>query len=149
MTDDPDVLRATTRVEDESVEYVEEKDVIRYPSVCHGDEPLEYDTMPVERWIEYRAAEAALDAVREELETRVDGNFVGIATGIGSADEETTKAARSVVVYYVENFSNSPISFDRLEELTPKRVETTIIFRGETYSRSIPVEFDSMELLET
>ncbi|MGA9401747.1 hypothetical protein [Haladaptatus sp.] len=92
MTDDSDVLRATVRVEDESVEYVEHDDVIRYPKYIGGE--TEYDTMPVEGWIEFRAAEAAKDVVWEELNERVDGEISGVGTGISSTDDGATKTVK-------------------------------------------------------
>ncbi len=146
MTDDSGVLRTTMHVEDESVEYVEGEDVVRFQKTV-GANP-QYDTMPVEKWVEFRAAEAAKDVVQEELNERVDGDISGVGTGISSTDDGATK---TVKVYH-ERWRNEDgtvtepsISFDRLQEITPERVETTAEYHGETYARSIPVQLDTME----
>ncbi|WP_423744393.1 hypothetical protein V5735_15840 (plasmid) [Haladaptatus sp. SPP-AMP-3] len=147
MTDDSDVPRVTVRVEDESVEYVERDDVVRFPRVRTGGEILEYGTMPVERWVGFRAAEAAKDAVREELEKRVNGKISGVAIGVGSTDDGATTAVKT----YHQRWRNTDgtvtgpsVSFDRLKELTPEKIDVTAKYRDETYSCSVPVELDSV-----
>ncbi|SHK50004.1 hypothetical protein [Haladaptatus paucihalophilus] len=138
----------TVRVEDESVEYVERDDVVRFPRVRTGDEVLEYGTMSVERWVEFRATEAAKDAVREELEKRVNGKISGVAIGVGSTDDGATTAVKM----YHQRWRNTDgtvtepsVSFDRLKELTPEKIDVTAKYRDETDSCSVPVEMDSEE----
>lgn len=121
------------------VEYLPERDAVKFPALVSGDEVVEYGTMPFERWAAMECASSAVDRVRTIAEQRLGG--VSLGSGV------TTRRSR-VVIDVTDgtalNREGTPVStpetsFDRLVEATPESATATVRLDDQGHTETVPV----------
>lgn len=135
-------VSTTETITDDSYEYVESNDTVRYPATMSGGEVSSYGYAPFEDWTETEGASGAATAVLERLGRRLDSTG-GLSAGFGTSD--VTDGLAVTVSYETlknrdgEVIEEPDVPVRRVVAGTPRRVEATVEFAGESGTHSYPV----------
>ena len=162
ISDYPATVNATTTVEREEIEYVEENDTVRYvaaygnPDETEGEdgsaperEPI-YETIPFGEWAEVECASVGSDRVWDAMVERLDGETEGISVSITREDGEPailvghqTRLNRDGDV-----ISEPNVSYKHVKRVAPESAEVVLTLDGRTRSCVVPVTTREAEIRE-
>lgn len=135
-------LDQTVVVDDPELDYLPEKNAVRFPSLMNESGVVATDTMPFDRWSQLQCAEAALDPAWRVVERHLDGDDTGLGRGVTSSfpgmvvefSHTTTIDDEGEVV------SAPPVTFDELRDITPRSVTATVSLDEKTATHTVPVQ---------
>jgi hypothetical protein len=139
---DPLTLDETVVVDDPDLDYLPEKNAVRFPSLMNESGVVAFDTMPFDRWSQLQCAEVALDPAWAVVAERLDGDSTGLGRGVTASfpgmvvefSHTTTVDDEGEVV------SAPPVTFDELLDVTPRSVTATVSLDEETATHTVPVQ---------
>lgn len=123
---------------DDGFRYFADNRTVRLVTLRSGEEPKRFDTMPVERWVGFRAAEAALDRVLSALDGRVETDELG--SGVGRPPDSTDAEGPVVNLRADSSGAEQPAApYPVVVRAAPRTVEVTVTLAAESRTRSVPV----------
>jgi hypothetical protein len=138
---DPIRVDETVVIDDPDLEYLPEKNAVRFPSLMNQSGVVAYDTMPFGRWSQLQCAEAGVEAVWAVVSDRVDdptrigrgatSSFPGMVVEL-SHDTELDEDGNVV--------AEPTVSFDELLDVTPESVTASVSLDGTTATHTVPVQ---------
>lgn len=126
-------LSTRMREPNPDVEYLEERNVVRFPETRSGGGVDDYSTVPWERWAGRRCTSVAKEPAVQFASKRLDASIGG-----GTSEE----SVHMLVTTNVENgeVTDRPkVGFDRLVSATPLSVEATYTLETQRLTRDVPV----------
>jgi len=135
-------VSTTETITADRYEYVEANDTVRYPATRSGGEVSSYGYSAFGRWAKVEGASAAGPAILGRLDSRLE-SMASISAGFGSR-EESDQLSVYVAHVTLQDRSGSVIDepevpIGRVVAETPRSVEVTIEFAGNSGTHSYPV----------
>ena len=153
---DGDPVSVERTVTDPDLEYLPERDAVRYPArykrTGRGPEgqPTRttiYETTPFEDWAATETASVAAEKVTAVADERIAGDPT-LSVGITKRDGEMAVTAQLTTTLNREGtvVSEPSAGFDRVVAAVPRAVDATIHFEGQTAERTVPVWVGEMTI---
>lgn len=129
-------------VDDADLEYLPEKNAVRFPSLMNQSGVVAYDTIPFGRWAQLKCAETGVDTVWNVVAGRLDGDPKEIGRGATSSfPGMVVELSHTTSVDDAgEVVSAPPVSFDELLDITPNSVTVTVALDGQKATHTVPVQ---------
>lgn len=135
---------------DDDIEYFPDNETVRFVTIRSGDEPLEFDTWSFEEWGAIECAEVGLERVREvtadRLETDEFGSSIGQPPEFFSSDSLVIWLEVATQVEDGETVNTPTVPLARLADVAPRSVNATVSIKGDTFSRTVPVFAEHVEM---
>ena len=135
---------------DDGIEYFPENGTVRFVSVRSGDEAVRFDEMSFERWASVECAEAGLERVRAVTEDRLGtdefGSSIGQSPGLLPSNDLVVRLDVATRVEDGETAAPPAVSLSRLADAAPRSVDATVTLAGDTFSRTVPVFAEHVEV---
>jgi hypothetical protein len=139
---DAEAVSVDRTVVDESYEYVESNETVRYPAVNSGGTVVEYGYEPFEEWAYVEGASTAARRVGSLLADRLPSTD-GLPVGMGQRDESTEiRVAVSLRTHLDRDgdvISEPAVSLPEVVAETPQSITATLHFAGRTETNTYPV----------
>ncbi|WP_435154697.1 hypothetical protein [Haladaptatus sp. DFWS20] len=151
--DYPDTISVTETIKREEIEYLPEKDLVRYVAAYRREktragesndsperEPVS-ETIPFDDWAETECSHVGATAVDSAMQRRL-GTAEGLAAGITHEDGEQIIALehRTMLNWDGDVVSEPTVKYERVKRVAPKRVRATISLDGNEHTSVVPVK---------
>lgn len=146
---------------EDGIEYFPENGTVRFVSIRSGDEAVAFGEWSFAEWGVIHTGETALERTRTVTAARLGTDDFG--SGLGRPRDGVSTDASFVVTLQLsveardadvanaspDGRTNTPtgsVTFPELVAAAPRHVETTVSLEGDSYSRSVPVFVDVVEV---
>jgi hypothetical protein len=135
---------------EDDIEYFPANETVRFVTIRNADGPVQFDTWSFEEWGSIECAEVGLERVREATADRLGtdefGSSIGQPPGFFSSNSLVVWLEVATQVEDGETVSTPTVSLDQLANVAPGSVEATVSIKGDTFSRTVPVFAEHVEM---
>ena len=138
---DPIRVDETVVVDDSDLEYLPEKNTVRFPSLVNQSGIVASDTMPFGRWSQLQCAEAGVEAVWAVVSDRIGDDAHHIGRGATSSfPGMVVELSHDTELDEDGNVVAEPtLSFEELVGVTPESVTVSVSLDETTATHTVPV----------
>lgn len=119
-------------VEDnEHVEYDEDEDIVRFPTVMSGDEPVQWGSTPWDEWVRRQALKPAAREAADYAEAQLD---VSLGSGISGGVD-----GKDLIAFVFAMVEDDELTVSEVAAATPATVAVTYEFEKRTAERTVAI----------
>ena len=134
----------------DDIEYYPGNATVRFVAVRSSEKAVRFGEMSFERWASMECAEAGLERVRAATEARLAsdefGSGVGQSPGLLPSHDLVIRLNVATRIGGDGTADPPAVSLSRLADAAPRSVDATVSLAGDSFSRTVPVFAERVEV---
>jgi hypothetical protein len=132
-----------TTITGDRYRYYPASQTVGFPAVMSGEEVRKYENTSLQEFARWEAQDIGVEQVRTTI---ADG--LGLVQPRGFTSGVTGSGIEIAYVQYSDSDQQQSYSYDDLVAATPRSVDATVHFRGETVDVTVPVTVDTTQPIQ-